>query len=561
MPDNVLNAMRGLTEYLMKENQLLDIKRKEEKVNTAAERISEAYQNLPPSASLDDIQNLGFRAIEDAAALGTIKEVMPLINQMNQSTMAMYQIRKGEASSNAARELMSKWTKQEFDSRLSGQDAVNLTQVATALNPPQQTKTAEGTTEVTTFNLDGSVKSTRVIDAFGIKEQQTAAMDMFKQQKAIEHSYTMKEINARGSWNMNTALAGVPGDVEGKVKWGWAGANGETLYTNPKGAGAYTRTPDGKYMYYQGKMKKVDEATQKEEAQTQTATFNAYQPKRKAAYDVLYEEPGGEKLILSLTGQWEVKANDKDIPDPSNYDVLGSHMDRGDWKEFLKSKIEELKDDDETINAQRLFDLVKLNKDLDYNMRKATQGIQPPSGSNNDPKVIPKKLGIDSWNKGQRTIADVFNRPGQEKRKNDYQYWISQQLGGTTPSKFITYDDYTKLDSTVQVQFINLIMEADSLKNAKGNKQPIPGSNNDSTILRINKIKVIPKKIVPLQLPLEKIGGFKWGWVGENGQLLYVDEKGAGAYTRRSDGKYIPYQGKMKSEEDWYNEREKNANK
>lgn len=485
MPDNVLNAMRGLTEYLMKENQLAEQKRKEEKINLASERIAEAYKKLPPNASIQDIQSLGFRAIEDASALGTVQEVLPLINQMQQSTIAGYQIRKGEASSNAIRETISNATGEKYDPRLSGQDVVSLETLTKTLNPPQVIKSKEGITSLRKYGLGGKMKSEEVIDAFGVEEQK----GLFAYQENIKFEHEKTLANIRGSWSVRTSSAGNPGGT-GSIgltpKWGWESENGQQIYTDNKGDGAYIISPEGKPVFFQGKPKKVDIETQKERALTNSAIGQSFIPSKSAAYNELYLTGVGPSLIQSLTRQSEIPtvSDNKNLPDLSNINILGNALNSGDWEKNVDRVIKGILNDpdnadldltgitsspqwsDNTVNNQikmkankdRLWTLVKNVKRLDYAERQAKGEIAPAPGSNQDVNTITKEMNLNTWNKGQGTIQQIFNDPAQEHIKEILQGWLGKQLG--QPSSSITYDVYTSLDSTKQAQIIKLIQQA-----------------------------------------------------------------------------------------------------
>ena len=473
MPDNVLNAMRGLTEYLMRENQLQDIKEKEQKINTAAERIAEAYQSLPPSASIEDIQNLGFRAIEDAAALGTIQEVMPLINQMQSSTVQMYGLRKGEASSNAIREYIQSGTGQTLPKEISGAEAIQLTQLPNVLNPPTSYTSEKGMTYTRKYNLDGSVKSEELVNAFGAKEQ----MDIFKEQENVKLQNDITLANVRGAWQVKTASAGVVGNGAGgydpsgfKLRQGWEGTNGEVLYTDAKGRGNYALQPDGTLVWYNGQIQKIDPETQKEKITSAKDIQSLLKDPKDAAFNALETLPNGVDLITAITGQEDISEGGTGNPTRPNVGTLYKAMDVQDWdkkvnkaiNQYYEANKDELEKQGTTKN--QLWDKVKTVKRLGYHEAKA---IERALGLENSTSTVEKvkeaKLTIPEWNKGNQTIASLFQAPDDNMGKIAMQNYI----GALTkmPGKAVTYNTYASLDSLTQAEVVKVAIKNPKKKN------------------------------------------------------------------------------------------------
>src|SRR4030067_422208 len=124
----ISQALSGLTQYLMIENERLDAKNKEKRINLAAEQIAEKYQNLPPDATIGDIQKLQYQLIEDAAALGGLEANLPLMSSLYQNTLASRQMEKAERQDTALYNYVSKRYGLDLSPEVGGTAAFNLAQ-------------------------------------------------------------------------------------------------------------------------------------------------------------------------------------------------------------------------------------------------------------------------------------------------------------------------------------------------------------------------------------------------------------------------------------------------
>lgn len=468
MADNILNAMRGLTEYLMTENQRLDQERKEQKINLVSERIAEAYQRLGPNATLEEIQNLQYQAMEDAAAVGTIQQMLPLIQSMTQSSLSMYQVRKGEQTSNAVRRQIEQWTGQKIDPNISGEAAVNLTQLAKTLNPDQQVTTAEGMTMLRRFNPDGSLKSEQVINAFGAEQQ----LDLFKKQEDIRLANSLKEIDRRGMWEVKargvsngTGVSGNVLDPQGaKLMKGYMGQDGEVLYTDAKGMGVYALQPDGRLMFYNKLPKKVNEQDLKDRLNTVKAAQDVTEGARIEAYNTVYTVLG-EEAIKELTKQLDIpKGQDLSTPTKVNVDALYKALDSANWQKDVNAVINNLPDLDRPqfpglagnnkTMKDKYWDVIKDFKRTMYNakqLEKQAFGINQSNTS--DIENIPGGLSLEQWNQGNQKIQKYLSGTGNIR--NAIQQWISQI--NKIPADSITFNDFGNLPKDKQAALIKII--------------------------------------------------------------------------------------------------------
>lgn len=107
MKGEFLQQLKGLTEYLRAENKERDQKLKEQKVNVSAQRIAQAFDELGPDTSPENLRKLTFDLIEDAAGLDALRENTPLISSLYQSSLQYLDKKKSEKEDAAVRDYLT----------------------------------------------------------------------------------------------------------------------------------------------------------------------------------------------------------------------------------------------------------------------------------------------------------------------------------------------------------------------------------------------------------------------------------------------------------------------
>lgn len=235
----VTQALGGLTQYLMIENQRLDQENKEKKINLAAEQIADRYQNLPPDATIADIQKLQYQLIEDAAAIGGLQENLPLISSLYQSTMAGRELQKNERRDSALQQYIA--DKYGVTGDFGGQIAMGLAQFKRQGEHGYDVMGEDGTSRHVIFDEGGNkIFETNINDA-GFNTQ------WYWKKKEMDYGYQQDLGKMKFKQQLDLeALSGTAGmpsfsgfDLMTTVK----GVGGETLYKHHKNGGTYYLDP------------------------------------------------------------------------------------------------------------------------------------------------------------------------------------------------------------------------------------------------------------------------------------------------------------------------------
>lgn len=459
MAENVLNAMRGVTQYLMAENARIEEERKEKNINLAADRVADAYRRLGPNPTLEEIRSIQFRTLSDAAHLGAIKETIPLINQMQQSTLSMYEYNKNLARENATRGFI------EDRMNVDLPDNIDPMQAATFMRQGETNEKMidnSGKTWSVIFDDQGREKSKRLVNALGTEEQ----LSILDKQEGIKHKYDMKKLYATHSLqNKTTTTGGLAPDIKG-FKWlkGYEGQTGEVLYTDAKGKGMYALQPNGTLVFY-SKNPKKSQTSQKDikdvisNLNDITDTFKDVKVVKLAA---LLNLTNGTKVFENLTGR-EIDEDANGNPTATNIGSMDEIFLQGNWEKKLSKAISDagLKKDKHMDQINSIWDNVKSLKkayDREQSMSNETLGLDNSEYQATKEETI-NGMGISEWNAGNQFISEAFTGSNPEVQAG-IQAWILKQskVGlGLFPIDAITYDDYLNLPSAKQTELINII--------------------------------------------------------------------------------------------------------
>lgn len=303
----ISQALGGLTQYLMIENQRLDQENKEKKINLASELIAERYQQLPPDATIADIQKLQYQLIDDAAALGGLQENLPLLSSLYQSTVATKEYEKAEKRDTA----LANYIAQRYGvtGDFGGQIAMGLAEFQRAgqLNVPTQTEEGKGVLKI----YDDQLKEIGRIetDAAGFETKwqwQKKAMDYEYGQKAslMKMEYGLKNAGMNGT---GTTAASYPGF---DIIEGTRGQGGVALYKHHKNGGTYYYdTKSNMLKQYWGPLEKVTSKTEmgkiKDSLQALRDTQDTFMPEREGLLTTIGTM--GLEVLNDLTDEKLVK--------------------------------------------------------------------------------------------------------------------------------------------------------------------------------------------------------------------------------------------------------------
>lgn len=281
----VAQALGGLTQYLMVENQRLDQENKEKKINLAAENIAERYKNLPPDATISDIQKLQYQLIEDAAAIGGLQENLPLITSLYQSTVATKEYEKAERRDSA----LAKFIQERYgvSGDFGGQIALALTEFQRAGEREVNTRDASGVATLKIFNDQLEEIGKIETDAVGFDTQwqwEKRRMDYAYGQDISKLKYK-HELDMQALGVGSGTSANVPQYAGYDPYEGTRGTGGIPLYKHHKLGGTYYYDKSsGGLKPYWGPLERISTKTNitqvKDVLQTLQENKDTFQPER-----------------------------------------------------------------------------------------------------------------------------------------------------------------------------------------------------------------------------------------------------------------------------------------
>ncbi len=304
MAGQVVDALQGLTQYLSSENERMKAEDKEKRVQLAAEHIADSFQNLPPDASPQDIQNLQFELIEDAASIGGLQENLPLISGLHQSQMQTREITKLEEQDKA----LGSFIEEEFGISGQGLSGAQLSQVAQLLKSYEEKYTIrdeKGKSRIEKYNHQNEKIFELEVDALGFDEQFAFA----KREMLFKHGLD-KDL-ARFKHGLTSA--GLGGNVAHpellgkKFLKGQQGSKGELLYED-KGGRLWTINKKGETVRFAGGpgsiiSRKGAGAPIKDILTTIQESREAFGKDRYAIANSLLISEKGQQLLEGITGQ------------------------------------------------------------------------------------------------------------------------------------------------------------------------------------------------------------------------------------------------------------------
>lgn len=200
-------ALTQLTEYLSRENSLLETKNKEKALNESIGQIASNFKDLGPDASIEDAQSLLFSSISEATKTGNVNAI-PIIGGlfdtfMQGLTVAQQQEdrKKKQEGDKVESEILHKkygidYIPNDPDRMLRIADYNSKTLRDTNIT------TSEGTTVNKVYRIGFNGERTQIgedltINGMGTKEQ----LDFYKEQQKISSQYRIREIQASANLN------------------------------------------------------------------------------------------------------------------------------------------------------------------------------------------------------------------------------------------------------------------------------------------------------------------------------------------------------------------------
>lgn len=311
----ISQALGGLTQYLMIENQRLDAEQKEKKINLAAEQIAEGYQNLPPDATISDIQKLQYQLIDDAAALGGLQENMPLLSTLYQGAMTTREMQKMERRDSALFDYVSrKYGLDGLSPEAGGEVAASMVELRRNTEREVPYTDAQGRSVLNVYNDDGSLAHTMKQSDFGPGE----AWPYEKQKLDYAFNQDLKKLNYAHNLANPTLTASGPQITGMDLYTNSQGVGGETLYKSHKNGGTYfLNKKTNQVEPYWGQIQKISGKTGTGQVQDILATMqtntNTFQPQRLGLVQTLGKVDGGLDFMKALTKTTDLPQDKDDI--------------------------------------------------------------------------------------------------------------------------------------------------------------------------------------------------------------------------------------------------------
>lgn len=300
----ISQALGGLTQYLMLENQRLDEEQKEQKINLASEKIAEGYQSLPPDATIADIQKLQFQLIEDAAALGGLQENMPLLSSLYSNTLASREMEKVERRDSALyKYLAANYDLEGLSPEMGGEITMGVVDFKRRGQRDIPYMNEKGETVLNVYNDDFSLASTMKTSDFGANQQWQW------DKKKMDYAYGQDIAKLKYAHTLSNPSQSASGpQIAGyDLYTNSQGIAGETLYKHHKNGGTYfLNKKTGALEPYWGQIQKISGQTQTAQVQDvlQTLQTNAdtFQPERLGLIQTLSKLEGGSNFLKELVG-------------------------------------------------------------------------------------------------------------------------------------------------------------------------------------------------------------------------------------------------------------------
>lgn len=315
--NNVAQALSGLTQYLFTENSRLDAENKEKRINLAAESIAEAYQKLPPDATISDVQKLQYQLVDQAAALGGLQENLPLISSLYQSTVGIKQYEKAERQdANLYGYIKERYGMNVGD--ISGNAALGLAGFQRAGQERLTTTDADNISSSTKFDEFGQPMGDPIVInavSFGVQ------WDWQKKQMDYQYSQQLGAIKFKHGLDMTAAglsgQASSPQFAGFDLYTGTQGVGGETLYKHHKNGGTYflDRTT-GQVKPYWGDIQKISGKGQMSQIKDVLSTLqenqDTFQPQRLGLIQSLTQLDDAGNFLEQLTGASKLPQDQND---------------------------------------------------------------------------------------------------------------------------------------------------------------------------------------------------------------------------------------------------------
>lgn len=460
MPDNITNAMKGLTQYLMVENQRLAVEREDKKINDASNQIAEAYKNLGPNATIEDIRKIQFASISSASNLGVIQEVMPLINQMQSSTLQTFAYNQTEKVRGAT----EKFLEDRYGTDLpDGADPIAMSNLMYNRQEKETVVDEEGITRSLKFDDTGKEISNRVVNAIGTKNK----MDQYRQQKEIDYEFDSRLARLKtGLTNSMTGLTGTGPNFAGyDPLLNYQGQGGEILYKSKKGRGVYSLQPDGSLLFYNGQPQPTKGAVKdavemvgyKNQIESHITKGLADQMK------LLLSTKEGKAAFKDLTGSTELidvsKATQQDYETWAT--VFEKVATNNSW-DTIKSKVG--KGLSGTPSAETIWKLLSDTRTLPDQRKRADELL---FGTTQAPEKI-GGLTTEEFNDANEMMMEVFSPEStlSTTERASIKQWILNKVEPqlTQTSNMLgqsmgTYDDFKRLSKADQLRILRIINE------------------------------------------------------------------------------------------------------
>ena len=487
----VADALKGLTQYLFVENQRLDKQNKEKKVELAAQRVAKRFQSLPPDATQQDIQQAEFGAIEDAAALGSLKENLPLIGGLFRSILQTRSSTIAEAQDLA----LNKAVEGQFGITAPGTSGSQLLQLSgSVIQSRQHSKIQDesGQTYLATFDSQGKeIPDTRFkvnpdnYEAQFERGKQKADYNLQTQEKLIrfQTNETIRLNQVKAKLKQGPLIYGIGSDGEIPSNMvtpmkGYQTPDGQPLFTSKVNNLPMVLAKDG-YRYYTGKQVKSqqvggDTHDIMTSLQDVRQTFSTAQKEQILSMAGI-EAPNGKtadeviNAITGSTGDLVVTGDNSDI-NIVNTDVIPkidsylSHAPEEQTKILNRAlKDKDLMEDDGTIEPenQSFVNMLK-TKLTTLGVLYKTKIAQRKSLMESLPGYGENTISIDDWNTGVESLDYIFNNKNAlpDSLNNAIKSTLSNMLGIPADSlDTITMDTFRQLNQEQQIPFIKKISD------------------------------------------------------------------------------------------------------
>lgn len=451
----VAEALKGLTNYLRAENVRLDIEFKEAKVDMAAGQVAQKFKELPPDATPQELQKLQFEVIENAADLGSLDEVLPLISGMYNSAMQTRSLVEAEKHDKAFTEGIARELGID-PGQMTGDDLMKLFNAEIGSRSRLTVEDIEGRTSLKEFNVKGIETFSRQIspltrqNKLDVEFNQQYRITKMTSDFALRNALTLQENKSRLKADADFGLTGVQQFRGMDFLRAQTTPEQGQLYESKSGAGLFVLEEGGLILYQGDVIPRKSPQSAEDVLDIMMKNSEFFQRQRFNLANVLAKSPKGYKILSTILGR-ELTATGIQNEDKSGNKIIAGNI-------LSELEIAFGKDDIQTVLAKLAVneEFVSSGADLEAINQIGLSYLNEKQIEKDQFAKIPKSkysniTSIGEWNRGSALLSKFVGAPEEYAGIAGSVYnYVNRKLGRpqNTP---VTMNDVNSMDFDNQI--------------------------------------------------------------------------------------------------------------